>query len=281
MIIDTALKNGYQFLKKNNIKSYKIDTEILLSHILKKKRENIILNSNKTVETDTYSKYMSLIKLRSYKKPIAQIINIKNFWKDEFFINDKVLIPRPDTEILVEETLKELRNKKFGKILDIGVGSGCLLLSVLKEKKKFIGAGIDISKNALQICKINTKRLNLKKRVKYFNSDIDKFYHGKYDVIVSNPPYISRFDLKNLDKDVECYEPNLALDGGHDGLLQIKKVVNKASKLLKINGKLILEIGYDQKFGVSRFLKNKGFYIKRHVKDYARNDRCIVSIKIN
>ena len=100
-------------------------------------------------------------------------------------------------------------------------------------------------------------------------------------MIVSNPPYISSFDLKNLDKDVEYYEPNLALDGGHDGLLQIKKVVNKASKLLKINGKLILEIGYDQKFGVSRFLKDKGFYIKRHVRDYAKNDRCIVSVKIN
>ena len=280
MIIDIALKNGYQLLKKNKIKSYRIDTEILLSHILQKKRENIILNSNEIVETDIYNKYMSLIELRSYKKPIAQIINHKNFWKDEFFINDKVLIPRPDTEILVEETLKELRNKKFGKILDIGVGSGCLLLSILKEKKNFVGIGVDISKNALRVCKFNTKKLNLKKRVKYFNSDIDKFHHGKYDIVVSNPPYISRFDLRNLDKDVRCYEPKLALDGGHDGLLQIKKVVNKASKLLKKNGKLILEIGYNQFFGVSKFLKKNGFYIKRKIRDYAKNDRCIVSIKI-
>ena len=281
MIIDIALKNGYQLLKKNNIKSYKLDTEILLGHILKRKRENIILNSNEIVETDIYKKYMSLVELRSYKKPIAQIINYKYFWKDEFFINEKVLIPRPDTEILVEESLKELKNKKFGKILDIGVGSGCLLLSILKDKKKFVGTGIDISKKALQICKFNTKKLNLIKRVKYFHSDIDKFNHGKYDLIVSNPPYISHFDLKNLDKDVKYYEPKLALDGGYDGFLQIKKVVSKASKLLKKNGKLILEIGYNQNFGVTRLLKNKGFFIKRHVKDYAKNDRCVVSIKNN
>ena len=281
MIIDIALKNGYQFLKKNNIKSYKIDTEILLSHVLKKKRENIILNSNKTVEIDTYNKYMSLIKIRSHKKPIAQIINYKNFWKDEFFINDNVLIPRPDTEILVEETLKEIKNKKNGKILDIGVGSGCILLSLLKEKKYFVGTGLDISKDALRICKINAKKLNLKKRVKFINSDIDKYNVGKYDVIVSNPPYINRFELKNLDKEVKHHEPIVALDGGNDGLLQIKKVIDKASILLKKNGKLILEIAYNQYFGVTKLLKYKGFYIKRHVKDFAKNDRCIVTYKIS
>ena len=281
MIINSALKNGYKLLKENNIQSYKLDAEILLSHVLNKKREDIIFNLDKNIKLNYYDKYLNLVGLRLNKKPIAQIINSKNFWKEKFFINDKVLIPRPDSEILVEETLKELNKKNFGKILDIGVGSGCLLLSILKEKKSFVGIGIDISKNAIQICNLNSKKLNLKKRVKFINSDIDKYNIGKYDVIISNPPYINSFELKSLDKEVKYYEPKTALDGGHDGLLHIKKVINKASDLLKKSGKLILEIAYDQKFSVSKILKENGFFIKRHVKDYARNDRCIVSIKIN
>ena len=280
MIVSNALNNGYKLLKENNIKSYKIDTEILLSYVLKKKKEDIILNHDQILELNNYNEYLNLIKLRLSKKPIAQIVNSKNFWKDKFFINDKVLIPRPDSEVLIEETLKELSYKNFGKILDIGVGSGCLLLSILKEKKNFTGIGVDICKKALEISNFNAKKLNIKKRVKFINSDIDKYDLGKYDVIVSNPPYINRFELKNLDKEVKHYEPRLALDGGHDGLLQIKKVINKASRLLKKNGKLILEIAHNQKLSVSELLKNKGFYIKRHVRDYAKNDRCIVSIKI-
>ena len=281
MVIYSALNNGYKFLQKNNIKSYKIDTEILLSYALKVKKEDIILNPNQSIEPNNYNRYLKLIKLRSNKKPIAQIINKKNFWKDEFFINDDVLIPRPDSETLVEETLKEINYRKNGRILDIGVGSGCLLLSLLKEKKYFIGTGLDICKDALHICKINAKKLNLNKRVKFINSDIDKYNVGKYDIIVSNPPYINRFDLKSLNKEVKHHEPIIALDGGNDGLLQIKKVIDKASKLLKKNGKLILEIAYNQNLSVSRLLKDKGFFIKRHVKDYAKNDRCIVSFKIS
>ena len=146
-------------------------------------------------------------------------------------------------------------------ILDIGVGSGCILLSVLNERKNFYGTGIDISKNSLDTCKINAKKLLLDRRVKFFKSDVDKFAIGKYDLVVSNPPYIKTCDLKYLESDVIKFEPKLALDGGLDGLSVIRKVIKKSSELLKKNGKFILEISFDQKNKVIKLLNNKGFYI--------------------
>jgi release factor glutamine methyltransferase len=166
------------------------------------------------------------------------------------------------------------------KILDIGVGSGCILLTILKERKNFYGVGVDISKKCINISKINAKNLEVSSRVKFFKSDVDKFDLGKYDLIVSNPPYIKKFNLRYLEKDVVNFEPKLALDGGLDGLSEIRKVVTKSSELIKKNGKFILEIGFDQKNKVINLLKDKGFYINSISKDLAKNDRCIVSTKI-
>ena len=191
-----------------------------------------------------------------------------------------MLIPRPDTEIIIEETLKLIKNKTHITILDIGVGSGCILLSLLREKKNSYGVGLDLSKKCIDLCKKNSFKLNLDKKVKFFKSDVDNFYYGKYDLIVSNPPYIKRNDLKYLEKDVKNFEPKIALDGGLDGLSEIRKVINKSSELIKKNGKLILEIGFDQKINVKKILINKGFYINKTIKDYSNNDRCIVSTKI-
>jgi len=165
-------------------------------------------------------------------------------------------------------------------ILDIGVGSGCILLSILKEKKNFYGSGVDISNKSLDICKINTHKLGLTNRVKLFKSDIDNFNYGKYDLIISNPPYIKKNDLKCLEKDVIDFEPKKALDGGISGLSEIRKVIKKSSDLIKKKGFLILEIGFDQKNDVKKILNNKGFYIKKVVRDLANNDRCIISVKI-
>ena len=153
-------------------------------------------------------------------------------------------------------------------------------MSILKEKKNFYGTGIDISKNSLEISKLNAKKLLVEERVKFYKSDVDKFAQGKYDLIVSNPPYIKKSDLKYLESDVLKFEPKLALDGGLDGLSVIRKVIKKSSELLKKNGKFILEIGFDQKSKVIKLLKNKGFYINSIIKDLAKNDRCIVSTKI-
>tara|TARA_B100000886_G_scaffold326913_1_gene273839 strand:- start:324 stop:1166 length:843 start_codon:yes stop_codon:yes gene_type:complete len=280
MNIFEALKKGDNILKKNGIKSYKLDSEILMSKVFQKNRIAIILNSNKNLSDKEIIHYNNLIEQRSKKKPIAYLIGKKEFWKYEFDVNKDVLIPRPDTEIIIEQTLKLTKNKSRLKILDIGIGSGCILLSILKERKSFYGTGVDISKKTLDICMVNAKKLNLKDRIRLFKSDIDNFNYGKYDLIVSNPPYIKKFDLKYMEKDVFGYEPLSALDGGLDGLFEITKVIYNSSKLIKKNGVLILEIAYNQTDNVKKILRNNGYYIKDVAKDLAKNNRCIVSIKI-
>ena len=165
-------------------------------------------------------------------------------------------------------------------ILDVGVGSGCILLTILKERKNFYGTGIDISKKCLNISKINAIRLKVDSRLKLYKSNVDKFVLGKYDLIVSNPPYINKHNIKYLEKDIYNFEPKLALNGGLDGLSEIRKVIKKSSELIKKNGKFILEIGCNQKNIVINLLKKEGFYINSTLKDLANNDRCIVSTKI-
>jgi len=280
MRLSEVITKGANILKKNSIPSFLLDSEILIGKILDKKREFIILNQNLEIQKNDYLKYISLIKKRSTHTPLAYLIKSKDFWKNEFYVDNRVLIPRPDTEIIIEEVLSILRAKKINNFLEIGVGSGCIVLSILNEIKCLKATGIDISQKALEVCKINLKRLGLNSRIKLYKSDIDKFNFGKYDLIVSNPPYICRSDLNNLMKDVVGYEPRNALNGGNDGALEIKKVVKKSSKLLKINGKLVLEIGHNQKDKVINMLKNNGFFIQKVIKDFGQNNRCITSIKI-
>ncbi|MDC1153775.1 peptide chain release factor N(5)-glutamine methyltransferase [Candidatus Pelagibacter sp.] len=280
MNIQSALTEGLNILKNKSILSAKLDSEILMAKALGKKREYIILNNNKIIKEQNLKYFKKLVHERATRKPIAYLLKKKSFWNSEFYVNKNTLIPRPDTEIILEQVLKFTKNKNYLNILDIGVGSGCILLSVLNERKNFYGTGIDISKNSLDTCKINAKKLLLDRRVKFFKSDVDKFAIGKYDLVVSNPPYIKTCDLKYLESDVIKFEPKLALDGGLDGLSVIRKVIKKSSELLKKNGKFILEIGFDQKSKVIKLLNNKGFYINSTVKDLANNDRCIISTKI-
>ena len=251
-----------------------------MAKAINKDRKYILLNYNKQVNQETLNKFEKLIKKRSKYKPIAYLTNKKFFWDSEFYVNDNTLIPRPETELIIENVLKLTKYKNNLTILDIGIGSGCVLLSILKEKKKFYGTGIDVSKNCLNISKINAINLDVLSRLKLFKTNVDKFNLGKYDLIVSNPPYINKYKIKYLDSDVAKYEPRLALDGGLDGLSEIRKVIKKSSELIKKNGIFILEIGFDQKNKAINFLKKEGFYINSTQKDIARNDRCIVSTKI-
>ena len=280
MKIWSAVMEGTDILKNKSILSAQLDTEILMSKAINKNREYIILNHQEALNKENIKYFKKLVQERATKKPIAYILNKKFFWNNEFYVNKNTLIPRPDTEIIVEQILKVTKNKNNLRILDIGVGSGCILLSILKEKKNFYGTGIDISKNSLDISRINAKKLFVDERVKFFHSDVDKFDQGKYDLIVSNPPYINRNKIKYLESDVSKFEPRLALDGGLDGLSVVRKVIKKSSELLKKNGKFILEIGFDQKSKVIKLLNNRGFYISSTTKDLANNDRCIVSTKI-
>ena len=281
MNIYNAIKEGSKILKKNNIKFSAQDCEILLAKALKKQRKFLILNLDKTLNRKNLEIYKDLVNQRSNGKPIAYIIKKKDFWNSEFIIEEGTLIPRPDTEVLIEATLKLFKNRDYANILDVGVGSGCIILSILNEKPCFYGTGIDISGKSISLSKLNAKKLHLENRVKFIKTDVDNFCHGKYDLIISNPPYINSNRIKYLEKDVKNFEPKLALDGGLDGTFKILKIIEKAFTLLKSNGKLVLEIGYDQKIKTTSLLKKRGFYINNIIKDYAKNDRCVISTKIN
>ncbi len=280
MNLETAIDIANKDLKKNKIKSSILDCEILMSKAINKNRKFVILNSKKEIKNNNYNHFKKLVYERSKGKPIAYITGKKYFWKYEFKITENVLIPRPDTEIIIDQVLNIFKNKKRINFLDIGIGSGCILLSILKEKKNYLGTGIDMSDECVKLSKINANKLGVNNRAKIVKSDVDNFRFGKYDLIISNPPYIKKLDLKYLDRDVINFEPKLALDGGLEGLSEIRKVIAKSSELIKKKGKLILEIAFDQKNEVNKLLKEKGFYINDIVKDFGQNDRCIISTKI-
>ena len=280
MNIENILIEGTNTLKQSGVSNPYLDCEILLSNSINKDKKYIILNPKQILNDGQLSNFVSLIEKRKKGEPIAYLINKKEFWNNEFFVNKDVLIPRPDTELIVEEVLKIYSKNTHLQVLDIGTGSGCILLSILKERKYFYGTGIDISKKSINVSKFNAKKLNLVNRIKFFHSSVDNFNAGKYDLIVSNPPYIELVSLKYLEKDIVNFEPKLALSGGFDGFSKIRKVINKANYLIKKNGKFILEIGFNQKNKVKEILKQEGFYINKAVRDYGNNDRCIISTKI-
>ena len=280
MNIESILNQGISILKESKISNPQLDGEILLSNSIKRDKKHIILNPKELLNSEQTRKFQNLIERRKKGEPVAHLINKKEFWKDEFFVNKDVLIPRPDTELIIEQVLKIYSKTSQFQVLDIGTGSGCILLSILRERPNFYGTGIDISKKSINVSKLNAKQLNLTSRVKFFHSSVDNFKIGKYDLIVSNPPYIKLFNLKYLEKDVISFEPKLALSGGFDGFSEIRKVISKTKTLIKKNGKFILEIGFNQKNKVKQILKDEGFYVNKAIKDYGNNDRCIISTKI-
>ncbi len=280
MNIESAIIQGAKILKDSFIKNPYLDSEILMSKVIEKDRKYILLNSKRNLDSKDLNIFQKLIKKRSMGKPIAYLTYKKSFWNSEFTLSEGTLIPRPDTELVIEKILNLTKNKKKLNLLEIGIGSGCILLSILKERKSFYGTGIDISKICLNICKLNAIKLKVTSKLKLYKSNVDKFTLGKYDLIISNPPYIKRNVLKYLEKDIAKFEPKLALDGGLDGLSAIRKVIKTSSELIKKNGKFILEIGFDQKYSVISLLKKEGFYINSINKDFANNDRCIICTKI-
>ena len=280
MNIENTLTTAIKTLTQFNIPNANLDSEILLAKIIGKDRNYIILNSKEQLGHKNLFRFNNLIERRKKGEPVAYLTRKKEFWKNDFYVDQNVLVPRPDTELIVKEVLKFSKKKFKLQILDIGTGSGCILLSLLKEIPSFYGTGIDISKKSINVSKYNAKMLNLTNRVKFYNSDVDKFKIGKYDIVVSNPPYIKLLKLKYLDKDLFKFEPKIALNGGIDGFSAIKKVVHRTSFLIKRNGKFFLEIGCNQKNKVKAILTKKGFYINKVLKDHGNNYRCIISTKI-
>ena len=275
-----ALFQGSKILKFNNIRSFNLDSEILLSSSLQLDRSQLILNLNKKIKNKEKELFFNYIDRRKKSEPIAYITGYKEFWKNKFKVDKNVLIPRPDTEVIVEQVLDDLNINSSKKILDIGTGSGCILLSILRERKKCIGVGVDISKNAIKLAKYNAKIQHIKNRIRFLNSDIDNFYGDKYDLIISNPPYVKLHKINSLDRDIKSFEPKVALNGGVDGYTKIRLTIKKSSTLIKKRGKLFLEVGIDQTRETLKLLKLNGFYTNKVVKDLANINRCLVSTKI-
>jgi len=273
------LNIGANELRKRKIDTFRLDSELLLSKTLNKKREEILINLDLEVCAKNLLKYKNLIARRSQNEPIAYILKEKEFWSKTFFVNSDTLIPRPETELLVEKLITTFKEKKIS-ILDMGTGSGCILISLLSELKSSKGIGIDISKKAIITAKKNLRKHSMQGRIKFLNKSLDSEFYQKFDLIVSNPPYIRSNELKNLKEDIKKYEPRIALDGGNDGLDLIKKVIYKTKYILKVKGMLALEIGNEQYKKVSEILIKKNFRIEHTIQDYKDNIRSIISTKI-
>ena len=275
------INKGTSILKNYSIPTADIDAELLLTLSLNTTREKILLNSEKKLNKSEINNYLRLINKRKNKEPISSICGKKFFWKYEFKINKNVLAPRFETELLVEEVLKRLKLSNRINVLDVGLGSGCILISLLKERKDWKGTGLDISSIAMKTAIYNAKIQQVYNRIKFVNSDIDKFYSSKYDLIVSNPPYINKIGYNNLNLGVKKFEPKLALYGGVDGLSVINKIIKKSKKILKKNGLIAMEVGFDQYYKVCELLRRNNFYVIKIVKDFQRINRCIFAINLN
>ena len=192
MNINSAIINGAKVLKDNFISNPHLDSEILMAKAIDKDRKYVLLNPKRPLDIDDLNIFKKLIKKRSLGKPIAYLTNKKFFWNSEFLVSNDTLIPRPDTELIIEKVLELTAHKKKISILEIGIGTGCIILSIMKERKSFYGTGIDISKSCLNITKLNAIMLKVSSRLKIYKSDVDKFNLGKYDLIISNPPYVEK-----------------------------------------------------------------------------------------
>lgn len=278
MTISEAIEKGNIMLKGENIDSPKLKARMLMQYILNKPRQFIIVNDKTNINKTQEQKYFSCINKLKEGIPIEHITNVKEFMKMNFFVDNNVLIPRQDTECLVEEVIKISNTIGAKNILDLCTGSGAIAVSLAKMIEDSKVTALDISKKALDVAKFNSKNNCVEEKIIFIQSNLfDNLPKEKYDIIVSNPPYIRTEEIKQLDIEVQK-EPILALDGGYDGLDFYRKIIENAYQYLKYNGYLCLEIGYDQKIDVIELLENQGNYTDIYCKkDLYGNDRVIVA----
>ena len=273
---EKLLKLGQSILKNNNVPNYNLDARILLANLLR--LENKYLVSNVEVANKDTETFFSMIKDRVNGKPVSKIISKRAFWDAEFYINSSTLDPRPDSEILVESALEvnKLINKEKINILELGVGSGCILLSLLNEINGSMGIGIDKDINALKVAQSNAINLRISNKVSFIASNWTKSVKGKFDIIISNPPYIKSSEIIYLQKEVKNHDPLVALDGGEDGLGCYKEIMKTIKPLMDKNSFLLFEIDSWQGNKIIELSKKnylKFFSIK---KDLSGKERCII-----
>jgi release factor glutamine methyltransferase len=282
MLVNEAISFAEQELKKTNNLNSRLDSEILVSHLINIPRENIYSKLKEDLHLDKVEKLKQLVNRRANKEPIAYILNNKEFWSTNFYVDRSVLIPRPETEVLIDLLLSKISNKnKYLDVLDIGTGSGCILISLLKELKKARGVGVDKSSKAIAIAKKNSLLNKIDNRICFKNISLEQInFDKKFDIIVSNPPYLSNVSLKNLDFDIRLYEPKAALQGGVQGVDLLNKIIYLASKILKINGLLALEIGDNQFNILAKYLKENRFKILKKYTLINKQVRCLLATKL-
>ena len=280
--VQEILQKNYKDLLNHNIQTAKIDSEVILANILNTTRINLITKQDITLNKEQEDLFSKLVERRKQKEPVAYILNKKEFWNENYFVDKRVLIPRPETEILIELLLKKIKDKnKAYKVLDLGCGSGCLLISFLKEMHKSQGMGVDISSNALEVAKKNIELHNLNNRAKLMRLDLLTLHtKDKFDVIFSNPPYLSSSDYAKLSDDVKNFEPKQALVGGFNGVLYYKKIIALAQSALKKNGYLALELGDRQYRTISKLLQDHSFRILDKYQLINKEIRCILAAKM-
>ena len=277
-----ALTKNYKDLLNHSIQTAKIDAEVILADVLKISRVNLITKQNTVLNQGQEDLFAKFIKRRKQQEPVAYILNKKEFWNENYYVDKRVLIPRPETEILIEMLLKKVKDKsKVFQILDLGCGSGCLLISCLKEFNKSLGLGIDISSLALEVAKKNIQTHKINSRAKLLKLDLFKLdIKKKFDFILSNPPYLTSSEYRNLSKDVKDYEPKQALVGGFDGILYYKKIISFSKSSLKKNGFLALEIGDGQYKEIKKLLTNHSFRVLDKYQLIDGEISCILASKI-
>jgi release factor glutamine methyltransferase len=282
MLVNEAINFAEQELKKTNNLNSRLDSEILVSHLINIPRENIYSKLKEDLQLDKVEKLKQLVNRRAKKEPIAYILNNKEFWSTNFYVDRSVLIPRPETEVLIDLLLSKISNKnKYLDVLDIGTGSGCILISLLKELKKARGVGVDKSSKAIAIAKKNSLLNKIDNRICFKNISLEQInFDKKFDIIVSNPPYLSNVSLKNLDFDIRLYEPKAALQGGVQGVDLLNKIIYLASKILKINGLLALEIGDNQFHILAKYLKENRFKTLKKYNLINKQVRCLLATKL-
>ena len=267
-------KEGCRKLAEAGVPEAQLDARLLLEYICGTNRNDLLVHGDRDVEAEKLTAYEAAIAKRTQRIPLQHITGEQDFMGLNFRVNEHVLIPRQDTEILVEEIVKDMQD--YCKILDMCTGSGCILISLLHYNNWCEGVGVDISSLALQIAEENGQRLlPEEKRPLWLESNLFEKVEGKFDIIVSNPPYIRSEVIATLMPEVKDHEPMNALDGTTDGLYFYREIVRVASEYLNKEGKLYFEIGHDQATEVSELLKQAGFKEIHVVKDYAGLDRVV------